>query len=122
MDELAAAAAVAAMSIDDEVAAEQEPLEAVEAQAAADVLRTIDGNTGEWRKSNSPSRCPFSSRGARSLNCFTSRLTSFGSGPVRRCRAGRLVEAQHFHHTARFARWNHMAVFPKFCFPEGLSK
>ena len=45
MDELAAAAAVANMSIDDGVAAEQDPLQAVEAQAAADVLRTINMNT-----------------------------------------------------------------------------
>ena len=80
MDELTAAAAVAGMSIDDEVAAEQEPLEAVEAQAATDVLHAIDGNTGAWRKPDSPSRCPFSSRGARSLYDFAAHLTSFGSG------------------------------------------
>ena len=40
MDELAAAVALAAISIDDGAAAEKDPLEAVEAQAAADVLRT----------------------------------------------------------------------------------
>ena len=43
---------------------------AEQAQAAVDVLRTIDGNTGAWGKPDSPSRCPFSRRPGERVPCM----------------------------------------------------
>ena len=47
MDELTAAAAVASMSVDEGLEAEQQPDSTAEVQDAAAVLRAIDGNAGE---------------------------------------------------------------------------
>ena len=70
MDELAAAAAVEAMSVDDATKEEQAPDSTVGTVAAAAVLQAIDGNTGKPKRPDSPSNLPPPVRGARCLHDF----------------------------------------------------
>ena len=88
MDELLAAATVAAMSMDDEDKEDMQLDPTVGAVPAAEVLRPIDANQGGPRSPDSLSRFPSTARGAASSHNLAQYLTTFGSGRDRRGRAG----------------------------------
>ena len=64
MDEVAAAAAVEAMSVDDSTEMDKEPASTVGTVRAAEVLQIIDGNKGEPRTPCPLSQFPPTARGA----------------------------------------------------------
>ena len=80
MDELATAAATMAMSVDVDFEADEEPDSTTGIVAAAEVLQTIDGNTGEPKAPDCPSNFPPAVRGARSLHDLLTRFTLFWLG------------------------------------------
>ena len=84
MDELAAAAAVAAIAVDDGAEAEKAHNSTSGIVEAAEVLKSIDGNKGVPQTPDSPSLVPLRARGACSLHDFRAPQTSFGSGRDRR--------------------------------------
>ena len=88
MNELVAAAAVAAMSMDDEDKDDMQLEQTVGAVPAAEVLRPIDANEGGPLSPDPPSRFPSTARGAASSHNLAQYLTTFGSGRDRRGRAG----------------------------------
>jgi len=78
------AADIEVMAITDDGAETLVPEASGGTAPAADVLQTIDGNTGEWCKPDPPSRFPSTTRGANSSSIIPSILTELWSGRARR--------------------------------------
>jgi hypothetical protein len=70
MDELAAAAAAASISVDEGTEEEQQLDSTVEAHAAAEVLRAIDANAGGWGTADAPSNFRSTARGVPLCHVF----------------------------------------------------
>ena len=84
MSEADAAAAIEAMSVDDSAEEPKEPDSTVGTVPAAEVLQSINANTGEPLSPNPLSRIPPTARGAHSSHDFAARVTLFWSGRDRR--------------------------------------
>ena len=84
MDELTVAAAAMAMAVDDGAEAESAHNSTAGAVEAAEVLQSIETNTGEPLSPDPPSRIPPTVRGDHSSHDFAARLTLFFPGRDRR--------------------------------------
>ena len=93
MDELAVAAAVEAMSVDDATKENQAPDVTVGTVDAAEALQAIDGNTGKPKRPDSPSNLPPPVRGARCLHDFCNSFKVCGrlQRPLKHLSCGRSV-------------------------------
>ena len=83
MDELAVAAAVEAMSVDDATKENQAPDVTVGTVDAAEALQAIDGNKGEPRTPNRPPfAIPTNGQGSVLLHHFEAHFAPFWPGSV----------------------------------------
>lgn len=80
MDDLAAAAAVVSLSVDDTAGVDTGTESNLGTLSMTEALRPIDVNTGEQKGPDSPSNCPSAVWGAQSLHIFLTYLTLFGLG------------------------------------------